>query len=153
MESDDSYLHSKDEKQNLKVKNNKNIKYSSKELIPNNFTNASFLSKIFYFWAKPAISLANKRPLTNIDICNISPSQSVLKNISSFKKIFYEKSSNKNSNYPLFTAIVALHYKSLLFLFCLNMTDVGLEYIRIFFSKKSFLFFLQVTFFQQGKYH
>ena len=151
MESDDTILHSKEENQNLKIKNHNNINNSSKELIPYNFINASFLSKIFYFWAKPAISLANKRPLKNIDICNISPNQSVLRNISSFKKIFYEKTSNKNSNYPLFIAIVTLHYKSLLFLFFLNMADVGLEYIRIYFFKKIISFFSEGNFFPARK--
>ena len=147
MESEDGYFHSKEENQNLKIKKNTKRVNSLKKPIPNNYTNASFLSKIFYLWAKPAISLANKRPLKNNDICNITPSQSVLRNISSFKKIFYEKSSNKNSNYPLFVSIVVLHYKSLLFLFFLNMTDVGLEYIRIFFFKKIISLFSEGNFF------
>ena len=147
MESDIGYFQSKEENQNLKEIKNKKVKYIYKESIPNNYTNASFLSSIFYLWAKPAISLANKRPLKNQDICNITHEQSVSKTFSSFKKIFYEKSLNKNSEYPLFLSIFELHYNSLLFLFFLNMSDVGLEYIRIYFFKKIISIFSEGIFF------
>ena len=147
MESDIGYFQSKEENQNLKEIKNKKVKYIYKESIPNNYTNASFLSSIFYLWAKPAISLANKRPLKNQDICNITHEQSVSKTFSSFKKIFYEKSLNKNSEYPLFLSIFGLHYNSLLFLFFLNMSDVGLEYIRIYFFKKIISIFSEGIFF------
>ena len=147
MESDIGYFQSKEENQNLKEIKNKKVKYIYKESIPNNYTNASFLSSIFYLWAKPAISLAKKRPFTNHDICNITHEQSVSKTFSSFKKIFYEKSLNKNSEYPLFLSIFGLHYNSLLFLFFLNMSDVGLEYIRIYFFKKIISIFSEGIFF------
>ena len=147
MESDIGYFQSKEENQNLKEIKNKKVKYIYKESIPNNYTNASFLSSIFYLWAKPAISLANKRPLKNQDICNITHEQSVSKIFSSFKKIFYEKSLNKNSEYPLFLSIFGLHYNSLLFLFFLNMSDVELEYIRIYFFKKIISIFSEGIFF------
>ena len=150
MESETGYLQSKEEIQRLKTDKNKQTTFS-KESIPKNYSNANFFSKIFYFWAKPAIILANKRPLKNGDVCNISQNQSVSKHFSIFKKIFYEKSSDKYNNYPLFTAIVILHYKSLLFLFFLNMTDVGLEYIRIYFFKKIISIFSEGNFFPLRK--
>ena len=150
MESETGYLQSKEEIQKLKSEKNKQTTFS-KESIPKNYSNANFFSKIFYFWAKPAIILANKRPLKNGDVCNISQNQSVSKHFSIFKKIFYEKSSDKYNNYPLFTAIVILHYKSLLFLFFLNMTDVGLEYIRIYFFKKIISIFSEGNFFPLRK--
>ena len=151
MESEFGYLQSKEENQNLKINRFQNKKYISKKYIPINYTQASFLSKILYLWAKPAISLANKRPLKNKDVCKISPEQSISKNISTFKSIFYEKSSNKKNGYPLFISIVSLHYKSLLFLFFLNMADVGLEYTRIYFFKKIISIFSEGNFFPDRK--
>ena len=149
MESDIGEFPTKEENQNFKHKLNKKNKNNNifDESIPTNYINANFISKFLYFWAKPAISLANKRPLKNEDVCNISPNQSVSKNFSSFKNIFLAKSTDKNSSYPLFNSIINLHYKSLLFLFFLNLTDVGLEYIRIFFFKKIISLFSEGNFF------
>ena len=151
MKSKVGYLQIKNENQDLKNNETKKVKYNPKDSIPINYTEANFLSKIFYFWAKPAISLANKRPLKNIDICNISPNQAVSKNSSYFKDIFYQNSLNKTSGYPLFMTIVTLHYKSLIFLFFLNIVDVGLEYIRIFFFKKIISIFSEGNFFPERK--
>ena len=146
MDSEKGYLHSKEENLQLKTEKNKSLNISNKS-IPNNYINQNFFSKIFYCWAKPAIILANERPLENRDVCNISQNQSVSKNFEIFKKIFNEKSSNNNNNYPLFSSIVFLHHKSLLFLFFLNLADVGLEYIRIYFFKKIIAIFSEGNFF------
>ena len=146
---ENKYYQSKEEILELKTENNNQNIFKLKEKIPKNYYNAGFLSKIFYFWAKPAISLAHKRPLKNKDVCKISNNQSVNKNLSKFEKLFYEKSSNKFSSYPLFVSIVILHNRSLLFLFFLNMSDVGLDYIRIFFFKKIISIFSEGNFFPE----
>ena len=142
---------SKEEIISLKLNTNPIIKFQKhkKNILPTNFTKSNFFSKIFYFWANPILSLANKRPLEKDDVCQISSEQSVSYNFDKFKKIFYDQSKNKSNNYPLFISIVILHSKSLLFLFVLNMTDVGLEYIRIFFFKKIISIFSDGDFFPQ----
>ena len=125
------------------------IQKNKKNILPVNYTQSTFFSKIFYFWANPILALANKRPLENEDVCQISHAQSVSNNFEKFKQIFNKKSKDKFSHYPLFLSIVNLHYKSLIFLFILNMTDVGLEYIRIFFFKKIISIFSEGNFFPQ----
>ena len=141
---------SKEEIISLKLNTNPIIKTQNNKknnLSPINYINSNFFSKIFYSWANPILSLANKRPLEKDDVCRISKTQSVSYNFEKFKKIFYAKSRNKSSKYPLFISIVILHSKSLLFLFGLNMTDVGLEYIRIYFFKKIISIFSDGDFF------
>ena len=125
------------------------IQKNKKNILPVNYTQSTFFSKIFYFWANPILALANKRPLENEDVCQISKAQSVSNNFEKFKQIFNKKSKDKFSHYPLFLSIVNLHYKSLIFLFILNMTDVGLEYIRILFFKKIISIFSEGNFFPQ----
>ena len=140
---------SKEEIISLKLNTNPIIKTKppQKNILPINYTNSNFFSKIFYFWANPILSLANRRPLEKDDVCMISNEQSVSYNFDKFKKIFYSQSKTKKNNYPLFISIVILHSKSLLFLFILNMTDVGLEYIRIYFFKKIISIFSDGVFF------
>ena len=140
---------SKEEIISLKLNTNPIIKTKppQKNILPINYTNSNFFSKIFYFWANPILSLANRRPLEKDDVCTISKEQSVSYNFDKFKQIFYSQSKTKKNNYPLFISIVILHSKSLLFLFILNMTDVGLEYIRIYFFKKIISIFSDGVFF------
>jgi len=151
MDAEITYLHSKDEIESLKINSNSNPKNqeNTKNIIPINYTQSSFFSKIFYFWANPVIALANKRPLEKEDVCQISKSQMVSNNFEIFKKIFHKQSRNNFSSYPLFSTIIILHWKTLLFLFILNMTDVGLEYIRIFFFKKIISIFSEGDFFPE----
>jgi hypothetical protein len=151
MDAEITYLHSKDEIESLKINSNSNQKNqeNTKNILPINYTQSSFFSKIFYFWANPVIALANKRPLEKEDVCKISQFQKVSNNFEKFRKIFHKQSMNNYSSYPLFSTIVILHWKTLLFLFVLNMTDVGLEYIRIFFFKKIISIFSEGDFFPE----
>ena len=149
MDAEITYLHPKDEVESLKISsmNNPTNQENVKNILPINYTQSSFFSKIFYFWANPVIALANKRPLEKEDVCKISKFQKVSNNFEKFRKIFHKQSMNNYSSYPLFSTIVILHWKTLLFLFVLNMTDVGLEYIRIFFFKKIISIFSEGDFF------
>ena len=151
MDAEITYLHPKDEVESLKINsmNNPTNQENVKNILPINYTQSSFFSKIFYFWANPVIALANKRPLEKEDVCKISKFQKVSNNFEKFKKIFHKQSMNNYSSYPLFSTIVILHWKTLLFLFVLNMTDVGLEYIRIFFFKKIISIFSEGDFFPE----
>jgi hypothetical protein len=63
------------------------IQKNKKNILPINYTQSTFFSKIFYFWANPILALANKRPLENEDVCQISQAQSVSNNFEKFKKI------------------------------------------------------------------
>ena len=151
MDAEITYLHPKDEVESLKINsiNNPTNQENAKNILPINYTQSSFFSKIFYFWANPVIALANKRPLEKEDVCKISQFQKVSNNFEKFRKIFHKQSMNNYSSYPLFSTIVILHWKTLLFLFVLNMTDVGLEYIRIFFFKKIISIFSEGDFFPE----
>ena len=151
MDAEITYLHPKDEVESLKISsmNNPTNQENAKNILPINYTQSSFFSKIFYFWANPVIALANKRPLEKEDVCKISQFQKVSNNFEKFRKIFHKQSMNNYSSYPLFSTIVILHWKTLLFLFVLNMTDVGLEYIRIFFFKKIISIFSEGDFFPE----
>ena len=109
MESETSHLRSKEEILTSNKKRNKDKKYYNNnnrdnysESIPRNYSESGFFEKIFYFWVKSAIELANKRPLENKDVCKISQNQCTNKNLRTYQEIFLKKSSNKNSKYPLF---------------------------------------------------
>ena len=126
------HLKSKEDIQFIEQKNNNN----NSAKIPKNYSESNFFSRLFYFWAKPAIELANKKPLENNDVCNISPSQYTSKMMPEFHEIFNKKSSKKNNKYPLFFSILSLHFNSLLFIFFLFMVDLCLVYTKIFFFKR-----------------
>ena len=126
------HLKSKEDTQFIAPKNNNN----NSAKILKNYSESNFFSRLFYFWAKPAIELANKKPLENKDVGNISPSQYTSKMMPEFHEIFNKKSSNKNNKYPLFFSILSLHFKSLLFIFFLFMVDLCLVYTKIFFFKR-----------------
>ena len=136
MEQEILHSHSKEEIYQLKTENKVKTINKKNERIPRNYSESNFFSKIWYFWVKPAIELANKRPLEKKDVCNLSPSQCTSKNMPKFKRIFYVKASKKNNKYPLFFSILSLHFTSLLFIFYLFMFDLGLVYSKIFFFKK-----------------
>jgi ABC-type multidrug transport system fused ATPase/permease subunit len=144
MDPEVGYLQPKEEKETLQINSPHPPK---KPILSKNYTESNFISRFFYFWANPAISLANKRPLEKEDVCQISESQKVSKNFEKFKQIFDKQSKDKLSKYPLFMSIIKVHYKKIIFLFILNMIDVGLEYIRIFFFKKIISIFSEGDFF------
>ena len=111
-------------------------KIKSSKSLPINFTNSNFISKFFYFWVKPAIDLANKRPLDIDDLGNISKEQRTEENMSLYKKIFNKKVSSKRYKYPLFFSIFSLHYKYFLFIYFLFIIDFSFVYEKIYFFKK-----------------
>ena len=161
MESETSHLHSKDERissrnkeciKNYNDNNNINDTDNYTESIPKNYSESGFFEKIFYFWVKSAIELANKRALENKDVCNISQDQYTNKNLKRFQEIFIEKSSNKNNKYPLFFSILSLHYKSFLFIYLLFILDFSIVYIKIFFFKRIISTFSKGDFFPSSKF-
>ena len=157
MESETSHLRSKEEILTSNKKRNKDKKYYNNnnrdnysESIPRNYSESGFFEKIFYFWVKSAIELANKRPLENKDVCKISQNQCTNKNLRTYQEIFLKKSSNKNSKYPLFFSILSLHYKSFLFIYLLFIIDLSIVYIKIFFFKRIISIFSKGDFFPES---
>ena len=152
MDAEISYFHSKDEVESLKINSKKISKNQENKniILPVNYTQSSFFSKIFYFWVNPVLALANKQPLEKDDVCKISKSQMVSNDLDKFKDIFNKQSKDKTNSYPLFSTIVILHWETLLLLFILNIADVGLEYIRIYFFKKIISIFSEGDFFPEN---
>ena len=152
MDAEISYFHSKDEVESLKINSKKISKNQENKniILPINYTQSSFFSKIFYFWVNPVLALANKQPLEKDDVCKISKSQMVSNDLDKFKDIFNKQSKDKTNSYPLFSTIVILHWETLLLLFILNIADVGLEYIRIYFFKKIISIFSEGDFFPEN---
>ena len=116
MDAEITYLHPKDEVESLKINSitNPTNQENAKNILPINYTQSSFFSKIFYFWANPVIALANKRPLEKEDVCKISKFQKVSNNFEKFKKIFHKQSMNNYSSYPLFSTISRISFNSFL---------------------------------------
>ena len=152
MESDALFNHSSEEFQQLKKNKNKNNICQKVESIPTNFSESNFIQKFFYLWVKPALELANKRPLENKDVCNIAPNQCTYKNLELFQEIFSKKSSNKNNKYPLFFSILSLHYKYFLFIYFLFIIDLSIVYLKIYFFKRIISIFSRGDFFPEREF-
>ena len=76
------------------------------EFLPRNFSDSNFFARFFYFWVKPAIDLANKRPLNIEDVGNISKDnkddsdedKTNLKEFSLLSLIMGNKKEKRNQN-------------------------------------------------------
>ena len=153
MESDTLFNRTDEEIQELKrAQNNNDNQRNSSDSIPKNFSESNFFSKFFYLWVKPAIQLANKRPLENKDVCNINKDQRTIKNLTKYQEIFNKQSSNKKRKYPLFFSILYLHYKYFLFIYFLFIIDLSIVYAKIFFFKRIISTFSRGDFFPENNF-
>ena len=130
-------------------KQNTNI---NNQTLPINFSNSNFISKFFYLWVKPAIELANKRPLNIEDLGNISKEQKTCENLEKYKEIFNKKVDSKKYKYPLFFSIFALHIKYFLFIYFLFIIDFSFVYEKIYFFKKIISTFSSGDFFPDREF-
>ena len=122
------------------------------QTLPINFTNSNFFSKFFYLWVKPAIELANKRPLNIEDLGNISKEQKTCENLDKYKEIFNRKVNSKKYKYPLFFSIFSLHIKYFLFIYFLFIIDFSFVYEKIYFFKKIISTFSSGDFFPDREF-
>ena len=152
MEAESSFINCIEELQKLKIKNNDNKNISSEE-IPKNFSESSFFEKFFYLWAKPALNLANKRPLENKDVCNVAPEQKTINILGEFQRIFIEKSKIKKNKYPLFFSILSLHYKYFLYIYFLFVIDLSIVYTKIYFFKRIISIFSRGDFYPERNFN
>ena len=122
------------------------------EFLPRNFSDSNFFARFFYFWVKPAIDLANKRPLNIEDVGNISKEQRTCVNMSQYQKIFNKKVSSKRYKYPLFFSIFSLHLNYFLFIYFLFIIDFSFVYSKIYFFKKIISYFSTGDFFPDREF-
>ena len=130
-------------------KNNLN---KNNQTLPMNFTNSNFISKFFYLWVKPAIDLANKRPLNIEDLGNISKEQKTNENLDKYKEILNKKVKSKKYKYPLFFSIFSLHIKYFLYIYFLFIIDFSFVYEKIYFFKKIISTFSSGDFFPDREF-
>ncbi|KAL7557087.1 hypothetical protein ACA910_009910 [Epithemia clementina (nom. ined.)] len=73
---------------------------------PHPYTNASFVSKLFFSWPWPLLKLGLERPLTTDDLADVAPVDSSQANFDHLRDLFYGKlvpndsDSNNNKNGP-----------------------------------------------------
>ena len=65
------------------------------------------------------------------------------------KKTFLKYSSNKLKNHSLIITIYISNFKLLFFLFILDLFNVGLDYLRMFFYRQIISIFSEGNFFPQ----
>jgi hypothetical protein len=114
-----------------------------------NYSQSNFLSRLFFYWPRHIFKIANKGTLKHEDVCHVSEKQSIKYEIGKIKKTFYKYSSNKLKNYSLVMTIFLSNFKLLFFLFILDLFNVGLDYLRMFFYRQIISIFSEGNFFPQ----
>ena len=114
-----------------------------------NYSQSNCLSKLFFYWPRHIFKIANKGTLKHEDVCHVSEKQSIKHEIGKIKKTFYKYSSNKLKNYSLVMTIFLSNFKLLFFLFILDLFNVGLDYLRMFFYRQIISIFSEGNFFPQ----
>lgn len=139
-----------DSKLKKKLLNNNNTERPEKK-IHLNYTKSNCFSKLFFFWSRFALKKSNKGNLTHDDVCHVSQEQSINYEIDKIKKTFLKyNSSKKYKKYSLVMTIVLTNYKLLLFLFILDLFNVGIDYARMFFYRKIIFIFSKQDFFPKS---
>ena len=100
-----------------------------------NYTNENFFSKIFFSWSKLAMQISNQRVLKTSDVCALQKNQSTRYNIKNLQEM-YNKYANKKNKYPLVYSIFLVHKWLLLYLLFLDIGNMILDYLRMFFFSK-----------------
>ena len=112
-----------------------------------NYSKSNFLSRLFFFWPSHIFKISNKGNLTHEDVCNVSKEQSIKNDIGNIKKTFLKYNSNKCKNYSLIITMFLVNCKLLFFLFILDLFNVGLDYLRMFFYQQIISIFSKSIFF------
>ena len=130
-----------------RIKRKKNI-----DNININYTKSNCLSKLFFFWPRSALKKSNKGVLTQNDVCRVSEKQSINFEIDKIKITFLKyNNSKKYKKHSLVFTIILANYKLLLFLFILDLFNVGIDYARMFFYRKIIMIFSKQDFFPERK--
>ena len=123
---------------NKSKKRNSNINYSK----------SNCLSKLIFYWPKLALKKSNKGILTHDDVCQVTEKQSINFEIDKIKKTFLKYNNlDKYKKYSLVITIILTNYKLLIYLFLLDLFNVGIDYARMFFYRKIILIFSKKDFF------
>ena len=112
-----------------------------------NYSKSNFLSRLFFFWPSNVFKISNKGNLTHEEVCNVSKEQSIKNDIGNIKKTFLKYNSNKCKNYSLIITMFLSNFKLLFFLFILDLFNVGLDYLRMFFYQQIISIFSKSIFF------
>ena len=139
-----------DSKLKNKLLNNNNPERKEENMhdVQLNYTQSNCLSKLFFFWPRYALKKSNKGNLTQNDVCHVSHKQSIDYEIDKIKKTFLKYNTSKRyKKYSLVMTIVLTNYKLLLFLFLLDLFNVGIDYARMFFYRKIIFIFSKQDFF------
>ena len=111
-----------------------------------NYTNENLFSKIFFGWSKLAMQISNQRVLKTSDVCALQKNQSTRYNIKNLQEM-YNKYANKKNKYPLVYSIFLVHKWLLLYLLFLDIGNMILDYLRMFFFSKILTIFSEQKFF------
>lgn len=129
-------------KVNEKIKKRKGNKSSNPVYV--NYTKSNCLSRLFFHWPSQIFS---KPKLRHEDVCNVSKEQSIEYDIDKIKRTFLKYNSSSFKNNSLVITIFITNFKLLFFLFILDVLNVGLDYIRMFFYKQIISIFSESDFF------
>ena len=116
---------------------NKNINYSQ----------SNCLSKLFFYWPRHIFKIANKGTLRHEDVCHVSEKQSIKYEITKIKNTFEKYSSKILKNHSLVITIFLSNSKLLFLLLILDLFNVGLDYVRMFFYRQIISIFSEGVFF------
>ena len=132
----------------LKIKRflKKKLRRKKKRPTNLNYSQSNFFSRLFFHWARHVFRISNKGTLTHEDVCNVSKEQSIKYNIDKVRNTFYKYNSSSFHNYSLIIAIFLSNINLISFIFILDITNVVLDYARMFFYKNI------ISLFSQGKF-
>ena len=112
-----------------------------------NYSQSNFFSRLFFYWTRNIFSISNRGLLTHEDVCNVSKEQSIKYNIEKVKNTFLKYNSSKLKNQSLVITIFLSNFSLLLFIFILDISNVILDYIRMFFYRQIISLFSHGNFF------
>ena len=114
-----------------------------------NYTQSNCLSKLFFYWPSHIFKIANKGTLRHEDVCHVSEKQSIKYEIGNIKKTFSKYSKNRLKKYSLALTIYISNCRLLFLLLILDLINVALDYIRMFFYRQIISIFSEGNFFPQ----
>ena len=129
-----------------KIKKRKN-KGSTSTFV--NYTRSNCLSRLFFYWPSQIFS---KPKLRHEDVCNVSKEQSIQYEIGKVKNTFLKYNSSSFKNNSLVISIFLTNFKLLFYLFVLDVLNLGLDYVRMFFYKQIISKFSESDFFPKREH-
>ena len=109
-----------------------------------NYSKSNFISRLFFHWPSQIFKISK---LKHEDVCNVSKEQSIKYEIEGIKNTFQKYNSGKFKNHSLLITIFLSNWKLLLFLFILDLFNVGFDYVRMFFYRQIISIFSESNFF------